>query len=49
MPRLHTHPGEVLAEAFLKPAGLSLRALGAVFGVPGNRLTDVIRGRCDVS
>jgi len=49
MSRLRTHPGEVLAEEFLKPAGLSSRALGAAIGVPGNRLTDIIRGRRDVS
>lgn len=49
MPRLRTHPGEVLAEEFLKPAGLSSRALGVAIGVPGNRLTDIIRGRRDMS
>ncbi len=49
MSRLSTHPGEVLAEEFLKPAGLSSRALGAAIGVSSNRLTDIIRGRRDVS
>ena len=49
MSRLRTHPGEVLAEEFMKPVGLSARALGAVIGVPGNRLTDIIRARRDVS
>lgn len=49
MPRLRTHPGEVLAEEFMKPLGLSARALGTAIDVPGNRLTDIIRQRRDVS
>jgi addiction module HigA family antidote len=49
MARLHTHPGEVLAEEFMKPLGLSARALGAAVGVPGNRVSDIIRQRRDVS
>ncbi|QBR71887.1 addiction module antidote protein, HigA family [Beijerinckiaceae bacterium] len=49
MPRLRTHPGEVLAEEFMKPLELSARALGEALGVPGNRLTDIIRQRRDVS
>jgi len=36
MDRQHTNPGEVLAEEFMKPLGLSARALGAAIGVPGN-------------
>lgn len=49
MGRLHTHPGEVLAEEFMKPLDLSARALGAAIGVPGNRVSDIIRQRRDVS
>jgi antitoxin HigA-1 len=49
MGRLRTHPGEVLAEEFMKPLGLSARALGAGIGVPGNRVSDIIRSRRDVS
>jgi antitoxin HigA-1 len=49
MGRLRTHPGEVLAEEFMKPFGLSARALGAAIGVPGNRVSDIIRQRRDVS
>ena len=49
MGRRHTHPGEVLAEEFMKPLGLSARALGAAIGVPGNRVSDIIRQRRDVS
>jgi antitoxin HigA-1 len=49
MSRLRTHPGEVLAEEFMKPLGLSARALGAAIDVPGNRLSDIVRQRRDVS
>jgi addiction module HigA family antidote len=49
MGRQHTHPGEVLAEEFMKLLGLSARALGAAIGVPGNRVSDIIRQRRDVS
>jgi addiction module HigA family antidote len=49
MPRITTHPGEVLAEEFMKPLGLSARALGAAIGVPGNRVSELVRKRRDVS
>jgi addiction module HigA family antidote len=49
MRRLRTHPGEVLAEDFMKPCGLSARALGAAIGVPGNRVSEIVRQRRDVS
>jgi antitoxin HigA-1 len=47
MPRLRTHPGEVLAEEYLKPLGLSASALAQAIGVPA--ITDIIRQRRDVS
>ena len=49
MPRLRTHPGEVLAEEYLQPLGLSARALAQAAGVPANRISDIIRKRRDVS
>jgi addiction module HigA family antidote len=49
MPRLRTHPGEILAEEYLAPLGLSANALAKAIGVPGNRITDIIRHRRDVS
>jgi addiction module HigA family antidote len=49
MPRLRTHPGEVLAEEYLKPLALSARALAQAVGVPANRIADIIRQRRDVS
>jgi addiction module HigA family antidote len=49
MSRLRTHPGEVLSEEFMKPRGISANALGRALGVPPNRISDIIRGRRDVS
>ena len=49
MPRIRTHPGEVLAEEYLKPFGLSASALGKAIGVPGNRISDIVRKRRDIT
>lgn len=49
MPRIRTHPGEILKEEFLAPTGMSARTLAAELGVPANRLSDIVRGRRDVS
>jgi addiction module HigA family antidote len=49
MPRLRTHPGEVLREEYLVPLGLSARALAKSLGVPPNRLTEIMRGTRDVT
>jgi antitoxin HigA-1 len=49
MPRLRTHPGEVLREEYLVPLGLSARALAKALDVPANRLTEIMRGSRDVS
>ncbi len=49
MPRLRTHPGEVLREEYLKPLALSARALAKSLGVPANRITEIMRGERDVS
>ena len=43
MPRIRTHPGEVLREEFLVPLGLSARKLAEEVGVPPNRLSDIAR------
>jgi addiction module HigA family antidote len=39
------HPGEVLAEEFLCPYGLSASALASRLGVPVNRVTQIVRGQ----
>lgn len=45
MKRATTHPGEMLSEEFLKPLGMSARALAKEIDVPANRLTEMIAGR----
>ena len=37
-------PGEVLLEEFMKPLGLSARALAAELGVPSNRISAIVSG-----
>jgi antitoxin HigA-1 len=49
MVRVRTHPGEVLREEFMLPLGLSARAVAEAIGVPSNRLSEIVRGRRDVS
>ncbi|MBV9565006.1 MAG: HigA family addiction module antidote protein [Bradyrhizobium sp.] len=49
MPRLRTHPGEILREEYLVPLGLSARALAKHLDVPANRLTEIMRGTRDVT
>jgi addiction module HigA family antidote len=38
-------PGEILLEEFMKPMGLSGRALAAELGIPSNRVTEIIAAR----
>lgn len=49
MRRIRTHPGEILREEYLIPLNLSARGLAAALGVPANRLSEIIRGRRDIS
>ncbi len=39
------HPGEVLAEDFLTPRGLTASALALALRVPANRISDLVRGQ----
>ena len=45
----HCQPGEILKEEFLAPLGMSARQLGAAIGVPGNRISDILREERDVT
>ncbi|HEY1246162.1 MAG TPA: HigA family addiction module antitoxin [Hyphomicrobiaceae bacterium] len=47
--RIRTHPGEVLREEYLRPFGLSARALAEAIGVPPNRLSEIVRERRSVT
>jgi antitoxin HigA-1 len=42
--RVTTHPGEVLAEEFLKPLGLSVNALARALRVPATRMGAIVKG-----
>jgi addiction module HigA family antidote len=46
---VRTHPGEVLCEEYLKPLGLSGRALAEAIGVPPNRMSEIVRERRSVT
>ncbi|MEA2664011.1 MAG: antitoxin HigA [Candidatus Eremiobacteraeota bacterium] len=43
------HPGEVLAQDFMAPRGLTANRLALELRVPPNRLSEIIRGRCSVT
>lgn len=45
MPRIRTHPGEILREEYLEPLGLSARALATSIGVPPNRMSEIVAER----
>jgi addiction module HigA family antidote len=47
--RIRTSPGEILSDEFMKPLGLSGNALARELKVPANRITDIVRGRRDIS
>lgn len=39
------HPGEILLEEFLKPAGLSQNALARAIHVPPRRINEIVLGK----
>lgn len=43
------HPGEVLREDFMRPAGLSANALASALRVPAPRVNDIVRERRGIS
>jgi addiction module HigA family antidote len=43
------HPGEVLAEDFMRPLALSANALAKKLGVPANRISSIVAAKRDVS
>jgi addiction module HigA family antidote len=46
---MNIHPGEILAEEFLEPLGISMSALARDLNVPPNRITAIIKGQRSVS
>ena len=49
MPRVRTHPGEVLKEEFLVPLCMSAHEVAEAIGVPANRISDIVRERRSVT
>lgn len=47
--RVTTHPGEVLAEEFLKPLHMSVNALAMALRVPATRIGAVVKGERSVT
>lgn len=43
------HPGEILAEEFLAPKGLSAAALARHIGLPANRVSEIVAGRRNIT
>ena len=39
------HPGEILADEFLSPLGLSQNALARALGVPPRRINEIVLGK----
>ena len=44
-----THPGEMLLEEFLKPAGISQYALAKAISVPPRRINEIVHGLRGIS
>jgi addiction module HigA family antidote len=43
------HPGEVLMEDYIKPMGVSVRAVALALNVPYSRLSEIIKGQRGVT
>jgi addiction module HigA family antidote len=43
------HPGEVLAEEFLKPLGLSQNRLALAMGVPARRINEIVLAKRSIT
>lgn len=43
------HPGKVLHDEFMKPHNMTARELGRAIDVPGNRISDILRGRRNIT
>jgi addiction module HigA family antidote len=47
--RVTTHPGEVIAEEFLAPLGVSVNALALALRVPATRIGAIVKGERSVT
>jgi antitoxin HigA-1 len=49
MPRVRTHPGEILREEFLAPLGLTADKLAKAIDVPVRQIHEILQGRRGVT
>jgi addiction module HigA family antidote len=49
MPRVRTHPGEVLREEFLAPLDLRDNKLAKAIGVPANQIAEIVHEERNVT
>ncbi|MFH0902026.1 MAG: HigA family addiction module antitoxin [Pseudomonadota bacterium] len=47
--RIPSHPGEILAEEFLKPAGITQSHLAQHLGIPVQRVNEIVKGKRGIS
>jgi addiction module HigA family antidote len=47
--RIPTHPGEILLEEFLRPAGIAQNDFAASLGISAQRVNEIIRGKRGVT
>ena len=47
--RIPTHPGEILQDRYLEPQGLTQVALAEHFGVPVQRINEIVCGKRGVT
>lgn len=47
--RISTHPGTILLKEYLEPLGLSQKGLADHFGIPVQRVNEIVRGKRGVS
>ncbi len=45
MPRIRTRPGDILAEEFLKPLGITPHGLAMALRVPPSRIAGILNGK----
>ena len=47
--RIPTHPGQILAEEFLEPLGMTQVALARHLDIPIQRINEIVRGKRGIS
>jgi len=43
------HPGKILLQEFMRPAGISSNSLAAALRIPQNRVSEIVRGRRSIT